>query len=64
MGSPRDFARLIGHVENADWHPAIDSVWNLEQLPEAAARLRSRDRFGKIALARHERAPRVSERQQ
>jgi NADPH:quinone reductase-like Zn-dependent oxidoreductase len=50
MGSPRDFARLLTHVERADWHPAIDSVWPLQELPEAAMRLGSRERFGKVVL--------------
>ena len=50
MGSPRDFLQLMQHVDESSWRPAIDSVFDMERLPEAAARLGSRDRFGKIAL--------------
>ena len=50
MGSPRDFARLLEHLEDAPWRPAIDRVLELEALPEAAARLVASDRFGKVVL--------------
>jgi NADPH:quinone reductase-like Zn-dependent oxidoreductase len=50
MGSPRDFVQLMQHVDESSWRPAIDSVFDMERLPEAAARLGARDRFGKIAL--------------
>jgi zinc-binding alcohol dehydrogenase/oxidoreductase len=50
MGSPRDFAALLRHVAHTEWRPAIDRVFDLEGLPEAAARQLARDRFGKVVL--------------
>lgn len=51
MGSPREYRALLAHVESASWRPVIDSVFPLEQLAAAAARLDAPDRFGKVALA-------------
>jgi zinc-binding alcohol dehydrogenase/oxidoreductase len=50
MGSPRDYRGLLGHMENAAWQPVIDSVFELDTLGQAAERLESPDRFGKVAL--------------
>ncbi|MGD0594310.1 MAG: zinc-binding dehydrogenase [Acidimicrobiales bacterium] len=50
MGSPGEFRELLAHVEAASWHPVIDSAFSLEQLPLAAERLFSPDRFGKVVL--------------
>ena len=50
MGSPADYRALLEHVESAAWRPVVDSVFPLEQLDEAAARLAAPDRFGKVAI--------------
>jgi NADPH:quinone reductase-like Zn-dependent oxidoreductase len=50
MGSPEDFRALLAHVEGADWHPVVDSLFPLERLDAAAARLSSAERFGKVVL--------------
>jgi len=50
MGSPKEFDALIEHVGSAGWRPVIDSVYPLEQLPDAAARLASSERFGKVVI--------------
>jgi NADPH:quinone reductase-like Zn-dependent oxidoreductase len=50
MGSPREYRALLTHVEGAAWRPVIDSTFALEELDEAARRLNSPDRFGKIVL--------------
>ncbi len=50
MGSPRDYRRLLAHVEQASWRPVIDSVFPLEEIDAAAARLDAPDRFGKVVL--------------
>lgn len=50
MGSPREFRALLAHVAAADWRPVIDSVFPLQRVADAAARLDDRDRFGKVAL--------------
>lgn len=51
MGSPRDFAALLAHVERAQWVPVIDSVFALDEAAAAYARLNADDRFGKVVLA-------------
>jgi NADPH:quinone reductase-like Zn-dependent oxidoreductase len=50
MGSPAEFRALLSHVEESSWRPVIDSVFALEQLPVAAERLLSPERFGKVVL--------------
>jgi len=50
MGSPREYRAMLAHVESADWRPVIDSVHPLEDLDEAARRLDTPDRFGKVVL--------------
>jgi zinc-binding alcohol dehydrogenase/oxidoreductase len=52
MGSPQEYDAMLDHVRTASWRPVIDSVYQLENLAEAAARLDgSTDRFGKIVIA-------------
>ena len=51
MGSPREFDAMLGHVEQADWRPVIDSVFPLGETAAAHERLDAPDRFGKIVLA-------------
>jgi zinc-binding alcohol dehydrogenase/oxidoreductase len=50
MGSPREYRRLLAHVETASWCPAIDSVYPLAEIDAAAARLDAPERFGKVVL--------------
>jgi NADPH:quinone reductase-like Zn-dependent oxidoreductase len=50
MGSPREYRALLAHVQGASWRPIIDSVFPLHRLGEAARRLTSDERFGKVAL--------------
>lgn len=51
MGSPREFRSLLAHVERAEWRPVIDSVFPLDHLDDAARRMHSRERFGKVVLS-------------
>jgi zinc-binding alcohol dehydrogenase/oxidoreductase len=51
MGSPREYRALLEHVEHASWRPVIDSVFALDQVDEAARRLTSPERFGKVVLS-------------
>jgi NADPH:quinone reductase-like Zn-dependent oxidoreductase len=50
MGSPREYRALLAHVERVSWRPVIDSEFPLEQIDEAARRLTSAERFGKVVL--------------
>lgn len=50
MGSPRDFAALLAHVEKHQWAPAIDSEFPLDDIEYAYARLDAADRVGKVVL--------------
>ena len=51
MGSPRDFAALLEHVDGAAWAPVVDSVFPLDEIRSAYARLDHPDRFGKVVVA-------------
>jgi NADPH:quinone reductase-like Zn-dependent oxidoreductase len=51
MGSPREYRAMLAHVESATWRPAIDSVFALEEIADAARRLDAPDRFGKVVLS-------------
>lgn len=51
MGSPADFAALLGHVSKARWRPLVDSEYPLEDIHAAYARLDAPDRVGKVILA-------------
>jgi NADPH:quinone reductase-like Zn-dependent oxidoreductase len=50
MGSPREYRALLAHAQDASWRPVIDSVFGLEELDDAAARLSASERFGKVVL--------------
>jgi NADPH:quinone reductase-like Zn-dependent oxidoreductase len=50
MGSPSEFRALLAHVETASWKPVIDSVYGLNEIAAAAARLTEPDRFGKVVI--------------
>jgi zinc-binding alcohol dehydrogenase/oxidoreductase len=51
MGSPREFAALLEHVELDRWRPVIDSTFPLERTADAFRRIDDPARFGKIVLA-------------
>lgn len=51
MGSPRDFAALLAHVETSTWAPVVDDVLPLEDIAVAYARLDDPARVGKVVLA-------------
>ena len=50
MGSPREFAAMLEHVNGASWRPVIDSVYALDAASQAHVRLEQPDRFGKVVL--------------
>lgn len=50
MGSPREYRALLRHVETASWRPVVDSVYPLERIADAAARLDAPTRFGKVVV--------------
>lgn len=50
MGSPREFAAMLRHVEAHSIAPVIDSVLPLAQAAAAHARMDEADRFGKVVL--------------
>ncbi len=50
MGSRDDFARLLRFVEHADLHPAIDSVYAVDDAPAAFKKVVDGDVFGKVIL--------------
>jgi len=50
MGSPDEFRALLAHVDHAAWRPVVDSTFRLDGLAEAANRLSSPGRFGKVVV--------------
>jgi zinc-binding alcohol dehydrogenase/oxidoreductase len=50
MGSPREFAALLDHIEQASWAPLVDSTFEMSAPDEAFARLDSNERVGKVVL--------------
>ena len=50
MGSPREFAALLDHIERASWVPLIDSTFEFSAPDAAFARLDNRERVGKVVL--------------
>lgn len=50
MGSLEEFRRLIAAWEDGGFEPLIDSVFPLEEVPAAFARLEEADRLGKILI--------------
>ena len=49
MGSPRDFAGLLGMLE-VGWRPTVEAVMPLDQAADAHARMEQRAHFGKLVL--------------
>jgi NADPH:quinone reductase-like Zn-dependent oxidoreductase len=50
MGSPREYRAMLSHLERASWRPVIDSTFPLDRIDDAARRLVSNERFGKVVL--------------
>lgn len=50
MGSPRDFEALLLHVAAHHWTPWVDSVFGLDDINHAYARLDDPRRTGKVVL--------------
>lgn len=50
MGSPRDFAAFLAHVDDASWTPLVDSTHPLDDIETAYARLDSPARTGKVVI--------------
>ena len=50
MGSPADFAVMVGHVNEKQIVPAIDRVFPLEKAKEAFTRMDEATQFGKLVL--------------
>ncbi|MCA9135361.1 MAG: zinc-binding dehydrogenase [Planctomycetales bacterium] len=51
MGSPNDFAKMLGFVDEHKISPIIDSVCPLEEGAEAIGRMKSSPQFGKCVLS-------------
>ncbi len=51
MGSPADFAGLLGSLEAGSWRPVVDSVFPLAEAAAALETLESGSHFGKLVLA-------------
>lgn len=51
MGSPQDFAEMLALFEGSDLEPAIDSVYPLDKIVDAAERMAASDQFGKVVLS-------------
>ena len=51
MGSPRDFAALLDHLDGATWAPVVDSVFDLDDIAAAYTRLGDPARYGKVVLS-------------
>jgi zinc-binding alcohol dehydrogenase/oxidoreductase len=50
LGSPREYAALLEHVELDRWRPVIDSTFPLDRTDDAFRRIDDPARFGKIVL--------------
>ncbi|MHB1549821.1 MAG: zinc-binding dehydrogenase [Vulcanimicrobiaceae bacterium] len=51
MGSPWDFRAMLALFESAALQPAIDRVYAMDEVVEAARRMNQASQFGKIVLA-------------
>jgi len=51
MGSPADFAGLLGALESGTWTPVIDSVSPLAEAARAVETMASGQHFGKLVLS-------------
>jgi NADPH:quinone reductase-like Zn-dependent oxidoreductase len=50
MGSDEDFRQMLKAVNTSKLNPAIDSVWSLDDIKEATARMENAGQYGKIIL--------------
>jgi NADPH:quinone reductase-like Zn-dependent oxidoreductase len=50
MGSPHDFRGMLDLVNTHEIHPAIDRVYPMNEVVDAAERLARSDQFGKVVL--------------
>jgi zinc-binding alcohol dehydrogenase/oxidoreductase len=50
MGSPREFAALVGLCRESGFHPPVDQVFQLSDAPAAGHHLLSVAQFGKVVL--------------
>jgi NADPH:quinone reductase-like Zn-dependent oxidoreductase len=51
MGSPADFAALLGAMESGTWRPVIDSIRPLAEAANAVEAMASGQHFGKLVLS-------------
>jgi zinc-binding alcohol dehydrogenase/oxidoreductase len=51
MGSPSDFAGLLGALESGSWRPVVDSVVPLADAASALATMKAGSHFGKLVLS-------------
>ena len=51
MGSPADFAGLLGALDSGTWRPVIDSVLPLAEAASAVEAMASGQHFGKLVLS-------------
>ncbi len=50
LGSPRDFAAMLDHVNHHRIRPVVDQVFALDDAPTAIARMAHSPQFGKLVL--------------
>jgi zinc-binding alcohol dehydrogenase/oxidoreductase len=50
MGSPREFAALLAHIDETAWVPIVDSTFGFAEPSAAFTRLNQADRIGKVAF--------------
>lgn len=50
LGSPRDFAAMLDHVNQHRIRPVVDQVFALDDAPTAIARMAQSPQFGKLVL--------------
>ncbi len=50
MGTRDEFLSMIDFIESRRLKPVIDSIYSLEQINEAFARMKSKNHFGKIVI--------------
>jgi NADPH:quinone reductase-like Zn-dependent oxidoreductase len=50
MGSPRDFAEMLALFDGS-LKPAVDHVYALDDVVEAAEKMNGGEQFGKVVLA-------------
>jgi zinc-binding alcohol dehydrogenase/oxidoreductase len=51
MGSPEDFQHMLRFFSKHKLRPAIDQVFPMNEIAQAATRVAGADQFGKVVLA-------------